>query len=118
MPSSQFDLLLAIKQNGAQEVASQVKGIGTASQQTANATNALPTSFAKVTQTASGMNTQITKTHRHTIDKLETQLSGKISIGISKKVTPVTPVTPGDEGVLIITTIRMNLSMKIVIKMK
>ena len=35
---------------------------------------------------------------RHTIDKLETQLSGKISIGISKKVTPVTPVTPGDEG--------------------
>jgi hypothetical protein len=34
---------------------------------------------------------------RHTIDKLETQLNGKISISINK-VTPVTPVTAGDEG--------------------
>ena len=34
---------------------------------------------------------------RHTIDKLETQLYGKISISINK-VTPVTPVTPGDDG--------------------
>jgi hypothetical protein len=54
---------------------------------------------------------------RHTIDKLETQLNGKISI-TKRKVTPVTPVTAGDEGVPIITTIRMNLSTKILIKMK
>ena len=34
---------------------------------------------------------------RHTIEKLETQLNGKIRIS-PKKVTPVTPVTAGEEG--------------------
>lgn len=64
MPSSQFDLLLAVKSTGAAETANQIKSIGTAAQQTGNATNTLPSSFAKVTQTATGMNTQITKTRQ------------------------------------------------------
>jgi len=59
MPSSQFDLLLAVKNQGAQQVVSDVKSIGTAAQGAANQTNTLPTSFAKVTQTAAGMNTQL-----------------------------------------------------------
>ncbi len=64
MPSAQFDLLLAVKSQGAPQVASEIKGIGTASQGAATQTNQLPTSFAKVTQTSSGMMTQITKTNQ------------------------------------------------------